>query len=317
MEELRSWAKQIRTAVESVYFGEAEHVNRLLIALLCRGHVLIEDVPGVGKTLLARAFAQALGGQYRQIQCTPDLLPTDVLGVSIYNQKTSQFEFRHGPVMTNVLLVDEINRATPRTQSALLEAMAEGQVSVEGRSLELPQPFFLVATQSRSDSEGTFPLPEVQKDRFFLSYSLGYPTPAAELSIMREQLNEKRAIDRLAEASDPGTVMRMQSAILETHVDERLKDYILAIVTATRNDARLTMGVSPRGSLALFRGAQACAALDGRTYVVPEDVKAVARPVLHQRVLLHSEQSAKGVTEKRVIEEILERVDVPGYAEAG
>jgi len=279
--------------------------------------VLIEDVPGVGKTLLARAFAQALGGQYRQIQCTPDLLPTDVLGVSIYNQKTSQFEFRHGPVMTNVLLVDEINRATPRTQSALLEAMAEGQVSVEGRSLELPQPFFLVATQSRSDSEGTFPLPEVQKDRFFLSYSLGYPTPAAELSIMRAQLNEKRAIDRLVEASDPGTVMRMQSAILQTHVDERLKDYIFSIVTATRNDARLTMGVSPRGSLALFRGAQACAALDGRTYVVPEDVKAVARPVLHQRVLLRSEQSAKGVTEKGVIGEILERVDVPGYAEAG
>lgn len=317
MEELRGWAQQIRTAVDSIYFGEPDHVKRLLVALLCRGHVLIEDVPGVGKTLLARAFARALGGQYKQIQCTPDLLPADVLGVSIYNQKSTQFEFRQGPIMTNVLLVDEINRATPRTQSALLEAMAEGQVSVEGRSLKLPQPFFLIATQSTSDAEGTFPLPEVQKDRFFLSFSLGYPTQEIERRIMRAQIQDVRGLDRSIEASDPETVVRMQASILQTHVDERLKDYILAIVTATRNDARLTMGVSPRGSLALFRGAQANAALDGREYLVPEDVKALARPVLSKRVLLRAEQSAKGLTEERVVAEILERIEVPGYAEAG
>jgi MoxR-like ATPase len=317
VEELRGWAQQIRTAVDSIYFGEPDHVKRLLVALLCRGHVLIEDVPGVGKTLLARAFARALGGQYKQIQCTPDLLPADVLGVSIYNQKSTQFEFRQGPIMTNVLLVDEINRATPRTQSALLEAMAEGQVSVEGRSLKLPQPFFLIATQSTSDAEGTFPLPEVQKDRFFLSFSLGYPTQEIERRIMRAQIQDVRGLDRSIEASDPETVVRMQASILQTHVDERLKDYILAIVTATRNDARLTMGVSPRGSLALFRGAQANAALDGREYLVPEDVKALARPVLSKRVLLRAEQSAKGLTEERVVAEILERIEVPGYAEAG
>jgi MoxR-like ATPase len=299
-----------------VFFGKPEHIERVLVAILCRGHVLIEDVPGVGKTLLARAVARVLGGQYSQIQCTPDLLPSDVLGVSVYNPKTGEFNFRQGPVITNVLLVDEINRATPRTQSALLEAMAEGQVSVEGRSIPLPNPFFLMATQSPTESEGTFPLPEVQKDRFFLSFSLGYPDRDAESRIMLSQAKEMRPIEELEAISDPETVVRMQQGILDVHIDERIKDYIMQIIKHTRDDNRLTLGVSPRGSLALYRGAQALAALRGRDYVVPEDVKEVAYPILSKRILIKTEQSAKGLTEERVVDGILGRLEVPGYQES-
>ena len=316
MLDIRTWAAGVSDAVGSVFFGRPEHIERFLVAILCRGHVLIEDVPGVGKTLLARAIARALGGRFSHIQCTPDLLPSDVLGVSIYNPKTGQFSFRQGPVITNVLLVDEINRATPRTQSALLEAMAEGQVSVEGKSVSLPAPFFLMATQSPTESEGTFPLPEVQKDRFFLSFSLGYPDQEAENRIMLSQTRETRPIDEMQPVSDPETVVTMQEAILEVHVDERIKDYIMGIISRTRNDGRLTLGVSPRGSLALYRGSQALAALRGRDYVVPEDVKDIAHPILNKRILIRTEHAAKGHTETRIIDEILGSLEVPGYQEA-
>jgi len=315
VQQIKAWAATVTDAVGSVYFGTADHIERFLVAILCRGHVLIEDVPGVGKTLLARAIARALGGKFSHIQCTPDLLPSDVLGVSIYNPKTGQFTFRQGPVITNVLLVDEINRATPRTQSALLEAMAEGQVSVEGRSLTLPAPFFLMATQSPTESEGTFPLPEVQKDRFFLSFSLGYPARESEDRIMLSQAKEMRPIEEMESITDPETVVTMQEAILSVHVDERIKDYIMGIITKTRSDARLTLGVSPRGSLALYRGSQALAALRGRDYVVPEDVKEIAGPILNKRILIKTEHSAKGLTEARVIEETLGSLEVPGYQE--
>ncbi len=311
MSDIKAWAASLTDAVGSVFFGRPEHIERFLVAILCRGHVLIEDVPGVGKTLLARAIARALGGEFNHVQCTPDLLPSDVLGVSIFNQKTGEFSFRQGPVITNVLLVDEINRATPRTQSALLEAMAEGQVSVEGRSITLPSPFFLMATQSPTESEGTFPLPEVQKDRFFLSFSLGYPDRDAETRIMGSQATEARPIDEMQPVSDPETVTKMQEAILSVGVDEPIKDYIMAIIGKTREDARLTLGVSPRGSLALYRGSQALAALRGRDHVVLEDVQEIAGPILNKRILIKSEHGARGLTEETVISETLGALDLP------
>ncbi len=309
MSDIKAWAASLTDAVGSVFFGKPEHIERFLVAILCRGHVLIEDVPGVGKTLLARAIARALGGEFNHVQCTPDLLPSDVLGVSIFNPKTGEFSFRQGPVITNVLLVDEINRATPRTQSALLEAMAEGQVSVEGRSITLPSPFFLMATQSPTESEGTFPLPEVQKDRFFLSFSLGYPDRDSEARIMGSQATEARPVDEMRQVSDPETVTKMQEAILSVRVDESIKDYIMAIIAKTREDARLTLGVSPRGSLALYRGSQALASLRGRDHVVLEDVREIAGPILNKRILIKSEHGARGLTEATVISEVLDALE--------
>ena len=317
MEAIQNWAKDITRSVEGVMFGKQEVIEKILVAILCRGHVLIEDVPGVGKTILARAIAGSLGGVYKQIQCTPDLLPSDVLGVSIYNPKSGEFNFRQGPVITNILLVDEINRATPRTQSALLEAMAEGQVSVEGKSITLPNPFFLMATQSPTESEGTFPLPEVQKDRFFLSLSIGYPDRESETLVMVNQRKDEKPLDKITPIADVEAVLKMQEMVLQVHVEEGVKDYILKIIKETRTDNRLILGVSPRGSLALFKGSQALAALRGRDYVVPEDVKDIAFPVLNKRILIKSEFSAKGLSESDIIGAILQAVEIPGYQEAG
>jgi MoxR-like ATPase len=317
LSEIKDWAEKIIEAVEGVVFGKRDVIERILVAMLCRGHVLIEDVPGVGKTVLARAVAKVLGGEFKQIQCTPDLLPSDVLGVSIYNPKTGEFNFKQGPVITNILLVDEINRATPRTQSALLEAMAEGQVSVEGKSIVLPNPFFLLATQSPTESEGTFPLPEVQKDRFFLSLSIGYPDRASEILVTVNQRNDEKPLETLVPVTDVETAVGMQEKVLTVHVEDGIKDYIMNIIKKTRDDNRLILGVSPRGSLALFKGSQALASLRGRDYVVPEDVKDIAHPILAKRVLIKSEFSAKGLTEYDVIDAILSSVEVPGYKEAG
>ena len=316
MEKIKTWADKIIETAGKAWYGDKAVLEKILVAILCRGHVLIEDVPGVGKTLLARCIAATIGGRFSQIQCTPDLLPSDVLGVSIFNPKTNEFVFKQGPVITNILLVDEINRATPRTQSALLEAMAESQVSVEGRSIKLPSPFFLLATQSPMDSEGTFPLPEVQKDRFFLSLSLGYPSSENESRIMLDQRNDIKMIDTIESAEDIVTVVDMQQEVLSVHVDEGIKGYIMSIVKQTRSDTRLVMGVSPRGSLALFKGAQALAAIRGRDYVIPEDVKEIVYPVLCKRVLIKSEFSAKGLTEMDVIMTIIDNIDIPGYKDA-
>jgi MoxR-like ATPase len=316
LDKVQNWARTIKDNVNKVFYGKEEVIDTVLVALLCRGHVLIEDVVGVGKTILARAVAMSIEGDFNQIQCTPDLLPADVLGVSVFNPKTEDFEFRQGPVITNLLLVDEINRATPRTQSALLEAMAEGQVSVEGQSVPLPNPFFLIATQSPAESEGTFPLPEVQKDRFFLSLSIGYPEKDSERQIMTSQKQFTHPLSNLKTVSDLPELLDMQKSVIDIHVDESLQKYILQLISLTRGDDRLILGVSPRGSLALYKGAQAMASIQGRDYAVPEDIKDIAIPVLRQRILVKSEHSAKGLTSEKVITETLEKVEVPGLKEA-
>jgi MoxR-like ATPase len=311
VKDIGEWAAAFDASVRSAFHGGKGVVEKVMVALLCRGHVLIEDVPGVGKTLLARAVASCVGGTFSQVPCTPDLLPADVLGVSIFNPARGEFEFRPGPVMANVLLVDEISRATPRTQSALLEAMAEGQVSVEGRSLPLPDPFFLIATESPVEAEGTFPLPEVQKDRFFLSLRLGYPDHDAELEIMRQQRLPTSPLSALRPVAGVEDLVEMQRLILQVHVSPLLRRYILSLVTATRGDPRLSLGVSPRGSLALYKGAQALAAIRGRSYAVPEDVRDIAVSVLSKRMILKGDAASRGATEEGLVRELLGRIPVP------
>ncbi len=305
----------VRASVEKVFYGKTDVIDKLLVALLCRGHALLEDVPGVGKTILARALAGSLGGSFKRIQCTPDLLPADVLGVSVYNPKSGEFAFREGPIMTNLLLVDEINRATPRTQSALLEAMAENQISVDGRKLLLPDPFFLVATENPVEFEGTFPLPEAQKDRFFISIKIGYPGRGAEEEILESQRRLDHPVNDIEAVTDLEALLEAQKQVIQIFIKPEVRTYLLDIVEESRNDTHLMLGVSPRGSLALYRGSQALAAIRGRSYVIPEDIKELAVPVLCKRIILKSEHSIRGLAEERVINDILERVEVPVFKE--
>jgi MoxR-like ATPase len=309
---VQEWARGLCANVEKVVYGKTEIITRILVALLSQGHVLLEDVPGVGKTILARALSASLGGAFRRIQCTPDLLPADVLGVSIFNPQTRAFEFREGPVMTNILLVDEINRATPRTQSALLEAMADGKVSVDGTTRQLPQPFLLIATENPVEFEGTFPLPEAQKDRFFLSLRMGYPPAAAEEEIMTSHARLSHPVTSLAPVSNPESLQAMQAAILGVPVGQEVTDYILALIEATRTDQRLALGASPRASMALYRGSQALALVEGRTVASVSDVRTLAPSVLMKRITLRPESRLRGVTEEKVIDDILSRVIPPG-----
>jgi MoxR-like ATPase len=313
--KVNSWAEMVRASVEKVFYGKTDVIDKLLVALLCRGHALLEDVPGVGKTILARALAGSLGGSFKRIQCTPDLLPADVLGVSVYNPKSGEFAFREGPIMTNLLLVDEINRATPRTQSALLEAMAENQISVDGRKLLLPDPFFLVATENPVEFEGTFPLPEAQKDRFFISIKIGYPGRGAEEEILESQRRLDHPINDIEAVTDLEALLEAQKQVIQIFIKPEVRTYLLDIVEESRNDTHLMLGVSPRGSLALYRGSQALAAIRGRSYVIPEDIKELAVPVLCKRIILKSEHSIRGLAEERVINDILERVEVPVFKE--
>lgn len=307
MTSLQKWSEKIKEHIARRYLGHPEKVELLLAALLAGGHVLIEDYPGTGKTLLAREIATLAGGQFKQIQCTPDLLPSDVLGVSIYNEEKQRFIFRKGPVITNFLLVDEINRATPRTQSALLEAMAESQVTVEGKSMKLPSPFFLIATESPVDSEGTFPLPEVQKDRFLMSLSLGYPTLEDESRIMKGEYRQEES----KPVSSPEEVLSAREEISKVYSSDALKDYIMKIIDATRDNPSLLMGVSPRGTLALHKAGQAIAALNGRAYITPEDIKKVCYPVLSKRLLMKPGRFGKSLSTEEFLENILENIDVP------
>lgn len=311
MADIAQWARSIKESIGKVIYGKDDVIEKLMVALLCRGHVLLEDVPGVGKTILARAISATLGGQMQRVQCTPDLLPTDVLGVSIYNQQSGEFEFRQGPIVTNLLLVDEINRATPRTQSALLEAMEERTITVEGNVIQLPQPFFMIATENPVEFEGTFPLPEAQKDRFFLSTRMGYPTEVAEKEIMDSQRRMTHPVSDLEPITSSEEVIQLQNEVVDVAVDQELVQYVLDIVEETRNDARLRLGASPRASMALYKGAQALAAMRGRSAVVVEDIQELVPSVLWKRITVKSENLLKGLTEEKAIQEILDRVAVP------
>ncbi len=312
MHQIQEWAERIYTAVESVFFGNHTAVELILAAILCRGHILIEDVPGVGKTVLARAVAAALGGSFSRIQCTPDLMPADILGVSIFNPAEGNFTFRKGPIEANIVLVDEINRATPRTQSALLEAMAEGQVSIENSVRPLPSPFLILATENPIDFEGTFPLPEAQKDRFFITISVGYPSREAEAAILESQNHAlEHPVASVSAVSTMEEIISHQQGILAVHVSGEIRRYILTITAATRKSSALRLGVSPRGSLALFRGSQALASLRGRDFVIPEDIEALLLPVLSKRIILTPEQLLKGITEHAAIQQIADDIEVP------
>lgn len=312
MNEIQDWGVKVCASVERVFFGKHDVIEKILASILCRGHILIEDVPGVGKTILARAIAASLGGSLSRIQCTPDLMPADILGISIFNPQKGVFTFRPGPIEANVVLVDEINRATPRTQSALLEAMAEGQVSIDNTIRPLPKPFLLLATENPIDFEGTFPLPEAQKDRFFLSLTIGYPSRESEEMILDSQNRElAHPVESVTAVSSPEEILKYQKEILSVYVSAELRGYILDLADATRTSTMLKLGVSPRGSLALFRGAQALAALRGRDFVVPEDIRELILPVFSKRIILKPDQLLKGITEKIAIQRITENITVP------
>jgi MoxR-like ATPase len=303
-------AKAIIDAVETVIVGKHEAVELAVVGLLCNGHILIEDIPGVGKTMLARSLAAALGAQYRRIQFTPDLLPADITGTSIFNQKTGEFAFRPGPIFTNILLADEINRATPKTQSSLLEGMEEFQVTVDGATHELGRPFFVIATENPIEYRGTYPLPEAQLDRFLMRISLGYPTPEQEVVVLERQV-KRHPIHSVKPVVGKEEVLQMQENVREVHIDPSLKQYMVEIVAATRDHPLLALGASPRASLGLMRTGQARAALVGRDFVLPDDVKALAAPVLCHRLILRPEARLRQSELVSLVQEILDRVPVP------
>ena len=309
MNDIRIFAEKVTANVEQVIIGQREVIELLLTALLCEGHVLIEDVPGVGKTMLARALAISLGGAFKRLQCTPDLLPNDVTGVSVYNQQTARFEFVPGPAFANVLLADEINRATPRTQSALLECMGERQVTVDGVTRLLSRPFIVLATQNPIEFEGTFPLPEAQLDRFLLKIQLGYLPPAAEGQMLLN-LRRQHPIETLQPVVDGAQVPELARLAWDVYVDDTVRDYIVRLVNATRTHPDLLLGASPRGSLALYKTCQAWAALHGRDHVLPDDVKRFAQATLAHRCLVHPESALRGRSAAMIVAELLNQVSL-------
>ena len=311
MEDPKIIAERIVANVERVIVGKRREVELAVTVLMCGGHLLIVDVPGVGKTMLARALAKSTGLTFRRIQFTPDLLPSDITGVSIYNQKTGDFEFRPGPIMAQVVLADEVNRATPKTQSALLEAMEERQVTVDGVTHRMPQPFMVIATQNPIEYEGTFPLPEAQLDRFMAQIHLGYPSPTDEVLVLDQQ-QVQHPVETVEQVTDANEILHLQRAVKEIYVDPLIKQYIVAIANATRQHEAVYLGASPRGSLALFRTAQARALLAGRDFVTPDDVKALAHATLGHRIIMSPGAKVKGVTVDDVVTACLNRVPVPG-----
>jgi len=316
VEDPRIIAERILSNVERVIIGKESEVRLALIALMCQGHVLIEDVPGVGKTMLARSIARSTGCSFKRIQCTPDLLPSDITGVSIYNQKIGDFEFRPGPILAQVILADEINRATPKTQSALLEAMEERQVTVDGVTHQVPRPFMVMATENPIEYEGTFPLPEAELDRFLLRIRLGYPSHTDEVLIMDRQ-QVMHPIEELGQVTDSHEIQSIQRAVKEVYVDPLIKQYIVGVVDATRKHEAVYLGASPRGSLALFRTCQARALLDGRDFVMPDDVKELAYSALGHRLIVSPSARVKAISAAEVVEGCLQRVPVPGARARG
>jgi len=310
VEPIRAMAERARQNVERVIVGKSDVIDLILVALLCEGHVLIEDVPGVGKTMLAKSVARTLDCTFRRIQFTPDLLPSDVTGVSFFNQKAQEFEFRAGPIFSQVVLADEINRATPRTQSALLECMDERQVSLEGETRRLPRPFLVLATQNPIELEGTFPLPEAQLDRFLLRLSVGYPSEADEKSIVR-RFRAASPLDELPAVVEARELTQMQRLSREVHVAEVVEDYIVRLVRATRLHASIDLGASPRGTLALYHAAQAFAAVQGRGYVLPDDVKRLAPAVLTHRLITSAQSRLRGRDAADLLTEVVASVPAP------
>lgn len=303
-------SQQIIAEVERVIVGKRPTVEKAVLTMLCNGHLLIEDIPGVGKTTLAKALAISIGGEFSRIQFTPDLLPADITGSSVFNQKNAEFEFRAGPVFGNVVLVDEINRATPKTQSALLEAMEERQVTTDGHTRALPLPFFVIATQNTVEMTGTYPLPEAQLDRFFARISLGYPTKDDELQILSQQ-QVANPLESVKSVIQPEELAELQEAVRSVFVHDSVRDYIIEVVRATRENNLLLMGASPRGSLHLMRAAQGIAAMRGSEFVKPDDVKAVAPNILGHRVIPRAELRARGTSTDQVIERVLTEVPAP------
>lgn len=310
MKNVQELAKRIIQNVEQVVVGKRQPLVYSLVAWLCEGHILLEDVPGVAKTMLARALARSVGCEFKRIQCTPDLLPSDVTGASIFNQKSTEFEFRPGPLFANIVLADEINRTTPRTQAALLEAMAESRITVDGATHILRAPFLLIATQNPIDHEGTFALPEAQLDRFLMKFGLGYPNPEDELRMLASQ-QMGHPIDTLAEVVSAQEVVEAQRSVRTVHVDPKISQYILQIVQLSRQHEHLNLGGSPRASIALFRASQALAAVRGRNFVLPDDVKMIAPPIMAHRIILKPESRLRKVTAEAVVNEILASVAVP------
>jgi len=300
----------VLTNVEKVVVGKTQVIQTAISSLLAGGHVLLEDAPGVAKTVLVKALAKSLGLSFKRVQCTPDLLPTDVTGASIFNQKTTDFEFRHGPVFANLVLVDELNRATPRTQSALLECMAEAQTTVDDRTYPLPKPFQVFATQNPFEYEGTFPLPEAQLDRFAIRMRIGYPSEADEITLL-ETTRERHPLDSLTAVADAETVIAAQAAVRQIYINADVRSYIARLVRATRVHADVAVGASPRASMSLFHVSQAASAVTGRDYVTPDIVRALAPMVLEHRLALKPEARIRGRTATNVVNDILERTPAP------
>ncbi|HEX2194728.1 MAG TPA: MoxR family ATPase [Candidatus Limnocylindria bacterium] len=309
MKNVQEPAERVVANVERVIVGKHAEVRTALVALLCEGHILIEDVPGVGKTMLAKALSKSIGCSFRRIQFTPDLLPSDVTGLSIFNQKTQEFEFRPGPIMAQVVLADEINRATPKTQSALLECMEERQATIDGVTYPMPSPFLVIATQNPIEYEGTFALPEAQLDRFMLRLRLGYPKAMEEIVILDEQKRQHPITD-IGQVVGLDELRLMQSAVKEVYVDQAVAEYIVRLATATREHPDVYLGASPRGSINLYRASQALAALEGRDYVIPDDVKQLAVAVLAHRLIVKSQASLREIDPDAIVREVLTQVPI-------